>query len=254
MADDVQGFLENNWKKLAASAAFGIAALWLGARSYEIVPAQRYAVHVKLGQVKSDQVAPGIYRKLPFYDHYYVFNNNTIILENTVCSGNNTADQNSVKAEIRLHYRINPKVGLLALLLDKMSDDNGAALLGDLMTQACNAVVGSRPARDTLADPQGFLQAFMGNLQWRVSQNNIPAQVDVAELLAFNADLREPVQMRLKTNGAVEDMAGPAAISVTHAGGSLTAAGPNPTVEVARPIPGVTRSTDPTSLSVPKAP
>ena len=72
-----------------------------------------------------------------------------------------------------------------------------------------------------MADPEGFLKGYLANFQWRLAQNNVPVQLDTIELLTMNVgSLRKPIQMRIKANGEVEQMAGPAAVGVPYAGAS----------------------------------
>lgn len=198
-------------------SAFALVGANVGCHSYQIIPAQSYGVDIKAGQLITDHMSPGFHGKWPMFEKIYVFNNNTIIMEDTAGKENNTSDQNAFTADLRLHYRVDPKVGLLALQVHNMANDNGQNLIAGLMDQSVNAVVGARPAIDTLADPQGFLKAFMDNFQWRLAQNNVPVRLDTVEYLNANVgSLRKPIQMRIKANGVVEQMAGPAAVGVYH--------------------------------------
>ena len=215
----------------------------LGMRSYKIVPAQSYAVRTTFGQLVSDHLPPGFYGKFPFKDTFDIFSNNTIIVESSVGSKNivNTSDRNKITANIRTHYRVDPRVGSIALKLPTMRDDNGKKVFEELENQSFDAVVGSRPASETLDDPQGFLKAYLENLRWRIAQNNMPIRVDVVELLEFQADVHKPIQFRIKSDGHVEAMAGPAAVSVMH--GDVQAPFTAPIFDAARPGDGrATRS------------
>lgn len=223
-----------------------IAGTVFGCNSYKIVPAQSYGVDIKFGQLESDHLKPGIYPKVPFFEKIYTLNNNTIIMETDgVGAGNNSSDQNAVTADFRIHYKVNPKVGSIALNIEKITDNHGQGLIKDLEGQALNAAVGSRPATDTLADPVGFLKAFKENLEWRIGQNNVPAEIDSIELLTMYVGasssssssttpngLRKVMQLRIKANDEVEQMSGPAAVSVSAAGivngpGSITVLKPS---------------------------
>ncbi|MDD5585719.1 MAG: SPFH domain-containing protein [Alphaproteobacteria bacterium] len=242
-----------------------LAALGLAYRSYKIVPAQSYGVRVTFGQMVSDNVPPGFYFKYPLYDTIDIFSNNTVIVESEVgavkSSGSssenatelNSSDRNPVSAKIRTHYKVNPAVGSIALKLPEMRGDNGETAFKELENQSFNAVVGSRPAAETLDDPTGFLEAFLVNLRWRLAQNNMPIEIDTIELLSFHANLRKPIQYRIKSDGKVDQMAGPAAVSVTH-GGKQSPVVPVVTVP-ARPGEGkATRSVAPKPSTTTVAP
>lgn len=218
------------WLRIAATGVVGAFTLVTGCSSYKIVPAQSYGVRVDMGLLESDHLEPGFYWKKPFFESIDVFNNNTVILPiDSACSGNNTSDQNALTAAFRIHYRVDPRVGMLVLNLPNMRGDNGQSFVSDFVTDSCNAVVGSRPATDTLADPEGFLRAFKGNLSWRLAQNNVPVRLDAIELLTVNvggsgssnsasSGLRRVFQMRILPNGTVEQMSGPAAVPASSAG------------------------------------
>lgn len=224
----------SNCAKHPIAVLMALVAVGLAARSYKIVPAQSYGVRITLGQMKNDMLKPGFYLKYPVYDSIEIFSNNTVIVESEVGSiatstnsGElNSSDRNPISARLRTHYRINPKVGSIALKLPELLGDsnNGEKAFQEFENQSFNAVVGSRPAADTLADPKGFLEAFLDNLKWRLAQNNMPIEVDVVELKSFHTDLNKPIQYRIKSDGKVEEMAGPAAVSVSH-GGVQTDAG-----------------------------
>lgn len=188
------------------TGTFGAAAL-LGAigawNSFQIVPAQNYGVHVHLGQVLDTHLEPGIHTKYPFIDTIYVLKENTIIMEKKVGSGLNSQDQNALSAEMRLHYKNDPKSGIIAFHVADMANDDGSRLLGSLMDQSFNAAAGSGRAVDSLNDPHKFLADFTENLQWRLNQNNVAIELDAFELLEFNVgNLRMPVQLRFKHDTA----------------------------------------------------
>lgn len=207
------------------AALFTVVGLIVAYKSYDSVPPQNFGVRITWGQLSKDILQPGYYWKSPILDSIYSFSNNTIIMEHTAGSGNNTKDQNPFTATMRLHYRIDPTVGILGMHYKALDIDGGVATLKDYMTQSVNAIVGSRVSRDHLANYDQFLQAFLDNLNWRIAQNNFPIRVDTVELLSAKIDLRTPVQLRLKPNGEVEDMAGPAAIAVP---GTRLRTTPNP--------------------------
>lgn len=218
-------------KLIAVCAAFAVVGLIITAVANdgniipEIVPAQNYGVRIRTGQLVSDELPPALYWKRPFFDDIYHFSNNTVILEATAGSGANTHDQNALTSDFRIHFRVDPKIGLIALHAKDLSVDNGKAKMTEFMTQSVNAVVGSRDAKDTLGDSSTYLRAFERDLNIRLRQNNVPVKVDTIELLAMKVGiLRIPVQQRLRVDGIVEDMAnpsppmaGPAAVPVPHA-------------------------------------
>jgi len=211
---------------LAASALTLLGAY----RSFYIVPPKSYAVHIRMGQLIGDHEAPGPRLKYPLFDSFYPFNNNTIIFEKTAGGTGddprNTSDQNVFKADLRIHYVVDPSVGSMVLKVDEMEGDNGQSALETYVGQSVDAVVGSRSSIDTLADPNGFLKALLENLKWRLAQNNMPVKLDSIELLSMcvggcskndgTDGLRKPFQLRILSNGQVVQMAGPAAIAVTH--------------------------------------
>ena len=230
MADEeYQTWWDKN-KKYFIWGAVGVTGLVAGLDSYKPIDSGHFGVHTRMGKVLNDTLGPGVETKVPFIDHVYEFQNNTIILTTTAGEGRNTKDQNMLSAEMRLHYTIDPREGVLALHIATMSDDNGKELLESLMDQSFNAVVGERPASDHMADPETLLASFGENLQWREKQNNVPISVDAIELLTIEVGngtdpYRMPVQMRLRrvdNNGkagwTVEQMAGPAALPVESGG------------------------------------
>ena len=147
--------------KIAAGIASAAVVATAGLNTFKIVPAQSYGVRVAMGQLISDHLKPGFYWKSPIFDSINVFNNNTIILPmDNIGDGNNTADQNPLRVSMRVHYKVDPSVGLMVLNLNKMKGDNGGHTISDFAGQSTNAVVGSRSASDTIADPAGFLTAF----------------------------------------------------------------------------------------------
>jgi len=236
--------------KAGVLALFGMAAVAVvGMRSYQIIPAQSYGVDIQAGQLLSDRLRPGFYWKWPAYEKIYIFNNNTIITENTVGEGKNTSDQNAFTADVRLHYRVNPSVGSIALKISAISSDDAASELVTYMNQSVNAAVGSRPGRESLADPAGFLIGFQNNLNWRISQNNLPVQVDSIEILTMHANITQPIQMRVTSSGVVEQMAGPAAVSI-YSGGQQ-AFPTTPALDRQAPTRGPATTTGPRGALVP---
>ncbi len=209
----------------------GLVALHTLWQSFVIVPAQSYGVDVKLGQLNSTNLKPGIYGKLPYLEEIYVLNNNTMIWETeNVGTPKNTSDQNSIVADFRFHVKINPKVGSLALTINKVASERRAEnTLKDLQNQALDASVGKFSSSATEADPKAFLERFKANLEWRIQQNNLPIEIDAVELLEMRAGgpegatsgQREVIQLRIRSDNTVEEMAGPAAIPVPAAGGGF---------------------------------
>lgn len=232
----------NKTAAITMSSMLAVCAA-LAYRSYKIVDAAHFGVHIKMGKMISDNLPPGIHFKYPLFDNIYPLRNNTIILEtpegrvntstNYIGSGRNTHEQNMMNAEMRLHYQIDRNRGVIALHADTMMDDNGKNLLMELMDQSFNAVVGERHSTEHLADTNGLLRAFSDNLEWRIGQNNVPVRIDAIELLVLrigdgNNPYRVPIQMRIRRNDAdgkqgwtIEKMAGPAAIPVQGAKGMI---------------------------------
>ncbi len=206
-----------------------LASSILGYRSFEIVEAGNFGVRIKNGKLVSDNLEAGIYSKSPIFDTIYELRNNTIILETTAGTGRNTHEQNMLTADLRIHYKIKPEIGSIALQIDNMVTDQGKALLEEVADNSLDSVVGERHSMDHLANPQGLLQGLADNFEWRFRQNNVPAEIDSIELLTIHIGdggnpYRIPVQLRIrrleegKAGWAVESMAGPAAVSVQQAG------------------------------------
>jgi len=222
-------FWAQNKKSIIGYTA-GFLALITGLGTFKTIDSGHFGVHTRFGKVLNDTIAPGLVWKIPFVDNVYEFQNNTIILETNVGTGRNTKEQNMLAANMRFHYKINPKKGVLALHIGTMSDDNGKELLEKLLDQSFDAVVGERQSSEHMANPEELLFAFAENIEWRLTQNNVPLSVEAGEFLdATIGDgtnpYRTPLQLsirRIKENGkagwTIERMAGPAAIPVESAG------------------------------------
>ena len=229
MSDD-----EFEWKKkhtgMVIGAFMGVAALIGFVKGNKVIDSGHFGVKTHWGKVVNDSVPPDWHWKIPFAEHIYEFQNNTIIMDAHVGSGKNTKEQNMLSAETRFHYRIDPKKGVIALHIETMGADNGKKLLKDLMDQSFNAVVAERPSTDHLNNVKALLEAFASNLEWRLAQNNVPASIEAVELLEINIGdgtnpYRLPIQMRIKridkqgnAGWEVENMAGPAAFPVEQQG------------------------------------
>lgn len=226
---EVSGFWNDN-KKWLKPVLWGATVFTLGISSFKTISSSHFGVHTRFGKILNDTIGPGVEPKIPFVDKVYELQNNTIILETTAGTGRNTKDQNMLSSEMRLHYTINPKAGVLGLHLKKLGNDNGKEFLENLMDQSYDAVVGERNASDHMADPKALLASFAENLEWREKQNNFPIDVDAIELLTSTVGdgatpYRTPVQLRIRrinkdgTQGwAIEQMAGPAALPVESGG------------------------------------
>lgn len=188
--------------KYITAGVIGVASLIAGANSCTVVPPKNYGVRVKFGQLVDSHIKPGIiFPKWPVWDNVYILKENTIILETSVGSDRNTQDQNSLKAEMRMHYKNNPNSGVIAFHVEEMAKNDGMPLLAGLMNQSFNAVAGDRRAVDAFNNPTEFLIKFAEDLQWRLAQNNVAIELDAFELLEFssgNDGMRTPVQIRLK--------------------------------------------------------
>jgi regulator of protease activity HflC (stomatin/prohibitin superfamily) len=185
--------------------------------SFTIVRPKHFGVGVELGAVNPNILDPGWHWRNPWISDILSYNNNTIIMESTVGLGNNTKDQNAYTADMRVHYNISPNVGILAFHLKDMQDEDGHDLLVSQMDKAMNAVVGQRPTVATLVAPEDVLKAFLDQLEWRLSQNNIAIKIDTVEMLTqyVGGALRLPVQLKIKPGNEVESMAGPS-VPVQH--------------------------------------
>ena len=223
-----QGWMRRNFALLAGVGAVAAVVGLPAFVDYEIipsiVPAQNFGVRIRNAQVVSDEMKPGLYWTRPILDDVYHFPNNTIIMQGEAGSSKNAADQNTIAASYRIHSRVNPKAGFIALHIDKMKGDGGVEMVQGFASQAVDSVVGNQRAVDTLNDPKNFLKAFVGNLQWRLRQNNVPMTIDTVELLTLSSGgTRMPVQLRIRPDGEVESMAdiksavGPGAIPVPQA-------------------------------------
>lgn len=226
--------LEEMWDNRKGLVIAGGLAVGAGAvaalDTFKAIDSGHFGVHTRLGRVINDTIAPKVVWKYPFVDKVHQFQNNTIILETTAGTGRNTKEQNMLSAKMRLHYRIDPSQGVLALHIKKMSDDNGGELLEGLMDQSFDAVVGERHSSEHMADPQALLIAFAQNFDWRQRQNNVPTSVEAIELLEATIGdgsnpYRTPLQLRIRRTDSkgnsgwiVEQMAGPAALPVQSAG------------------------------------
>lgn len=219
------------WKIVAGVlGGAAIVAAGVASQSYEIVPPMNFAARERLGQMVATNLKPGFYWKMPAFDKFYILRENTIIL-NVVTSGNrNTQDQNNLSVEMRLHYKNNPKSGVLAYHVKEMADDGGAKLLRDLINQSVDATAGYKRAVDSINDPKTFLFTLADNMQWRLNQNNVAIEVDAIELNVMSVGtLRTPVQMRLKSqedgkSWKIENVTGPAIVQ--SIGAQFPASGP----------------------------
>ena len=184
--------------------------------SYTIVRPKHFGVKVELGEVSPQTLDPGLHWRHPFISEISSYNNNTVILESTVGSGNNTQDQNAYQIVARIHYNISPIVGILAFHLKEMKSNDGEDLLVAQMDKALNAVVGQRSTVATLISPEVILKSFLDQLEWRLTQNNIAIKIDTVEMLTQHVGgLRLPVQLKIKPGSEVESMAGPS-VPVQH--------------------------------------
>lgn len=189
---------------------------------------------------------PGFNWKLPLgLEQIHVFPNNTIIIEATGGQDRNTQDQNMLSADLRFHFKHDPKFGLVALHAKTMQNDDGEDILKKLISQSVDAVVGDRHSRETTSDPSAFLKSFGEDLQWRITQNNLPIRFEAVELLSIQIGdgmnpYRTPIQLRLRpdeeTDWVVEQMSGPGAVAVPSAGGLIEPRpAPQPTIQQPAP-------------------
>lgn len=221
----VSGFFNRNKGRAGTLAGVAVAVAGIGVALYHdtwptIVPAQNFGVRIRNGQLVSDKLEPNLYWVRPVLDNVYSFPNNTTIINGTAGNSRNASDQNSISADYRIHYRVNPKAGYLALHIETMARDGGVELVGGLTGQAVDTAAGNRRAVDTLNDPSGFLKTMVTNLQWRLKQNNVPVDIDTVELLTLHSGgTRMPVQLRLRPGSEVEAMSavGPGAVPVPQA-------------------------------------
>lgn len=216
-------------KKTVIGLGIGAISIFGLYDSFKTINSAHFGVHTRMGKVLNDTISPGVEWKVPLIDNVYQFQNNTIILQTTAGEGRNTKEQNMLSAAMRLHYKINPNEGVLALHIGTMSDDNGKELLENLMDQSFNAVVGERQSSEHMADPKALLLGFAENLDWRLHQNNVPISIEAAEMLEATIGdganpYRTPLQLRIdrlkdgKPGWSVKKMAGPAALPVESAG------------------------------------
>ncbi len=208
-------------QKSSIAAAFTLVAGGIiGSCSYSVVPPKHFGVKVTWGQVEPETYAPGPHAKNPLVGKFYDFNNNVVILETSVGSGKNTKDQNSYRADIRVHYNIKPDAGILAFHLNEMGNDDGKQLLIEQLDKSMNAVVGQRTTPESLVTPDDVLKGLLSQIEWRLKQNNIALQIDTIEMLTQyvgdgQTPLRLPVQLKIKPGSEVESMAGPS-VPVEH--------------------------------------
>lgn len=222
--------VQDNPATAVTSGVVALALILSGFNSYKIIDAGHFGVNVRMGQIVDDRMEPGFEWKIPWFEQIHELQNNTIILEDSsVGTGDNTYEQNALRAEMRLHYQIDTTQGVLALHINTMKNNNGARLLRELMDQSMNAVVGERHSSQVIADKESMLRAFADNLEWRLNQNNVPIRIDSVELLVLRIGTgeqpyRTPVQLKLRRvdedgqrSWAVESMAGPSVLPVPNA-------------------------------------
>jgi len=198
-------------KKVAAGAGAALA-LFLGWKSYVVVQPNEFAVRTTMGAITSDDLPSGIQLKVPFAQSIYTYSRNVIINEFSAGSSGtseaNTQDRNKLQANIRLHYRIDPKAGDMNFHYYNLSatwgQGDGKSFLTTFINDSANAIFGRRPARETLGDDKRFLEEFYDNLNWRLTQNKIPVTVDMIELLNISAtDYKIPVQKAFKPGAGI---------------------------------------------------
>lgn len=228
------------WGILAAGVVGGAGTLATQDIVPTIVDPQQYGVRVRNGQldVANQHLQPGLYWTRPIFDTIYKLKENTIILDLDSIgdtSEPNTQDQNILRAKMRMHYKNDPKSGVIAFHVSDMSQDDGKELLTKLLSQSFDAAAGSEKAVGALNDPRKFLFTLADNLQWRLNQNNVAIELDAFELLQFTVGdgkkpLRTPVMLRLKRaedgKWRAEDITGPAIVSAPNAAAAPTAPKP----------------------------
>ncbi len=223
--DAIKGKAKAAWTNKASRWGLGIsfAASFIGTQSYEIVPPMNFAARETLGQMVATNLKSGFYWKLPIQDTFYILRENTIILEASAGGSRNTKDQNDLSVEMRLHYKNNPKSGVLAYHVKEMANDGGAKLLKGLIDQSVDAAAGYKAAIDSVNDPKTLLFTVADNLQWRLNQNNVAIEVDAIEFNVLKVGgLRTPVQLRLKSQAdgkswGIENITGPATVQMIGA-------------------------------------
>ncbi len=116
----------------------------------------------------------------------------------------NTSDQNHLHGKMKMHFKNDPKSGVIEYHVKDMAWDDGKHLLTRLMHDSFDAVARSTTATGSINNPKDFLLAFANNLQQRLIQNQVAIELDMFEFQEFTVGsggrqaMRTPLQLTLK--------------------------------------------------------
>ncbi len=196
------GFLSSHtFKKASKWGGIGVAltlALADGGLLYNYAGSNKFVIKTTLGNISSDNLSSGIYLNVPFAQYTHDYNRQVQTLSFTtgghyhIPFGASTEDQNSLLADMRLHYRVLPdkeKLGFHRWAMDGFVMPDGYWLLTQMMNDSANAVMGQATMAHTASHPEEYLQNFLEDFKIRIEQNNIPIEVQSVELKNFNTFL-----------------------------------------------------------------
>lgn len=183
---------------LYSLGAVGVSALVWGT-TYNLVEPDQFSMRVTMG-VNSDGIKPsGLYFNVPFvqYTHSYQATQQRINYHAGSCwlipLCDSTADHNILTAQVSLNYRVTKDTE--KLLLHRWSMDgwqmaDGYWLITYLMNDSANAILGKRNMVDNILRPKEFLDDFTQDFSQRLTQNNVPIEIDSIEMHGFTTFLR----------------------------------------------------------------
>lgn len=182
-------------KKLAK--CFGLAAGvgLLGWLSFQKVEPDEIGLRTTFGAVNGLK-EPGWYFQIPLvqWTHAYKTRQQTIQFNAGgfpfLPGFDSTEDQNPVKADIVLNYKIKPESEKLGFFRWGMHEwftgRNGYWRLIGKMNESANAVLGDRTMAESYGNTTQLAQDFTNDLAFRINQNNMPITIESIEFKGLN--------------------------------------------------------------------
>ena len=145
--------------------------------------------------IADDFLKPGIHMQIPFlqYTHNYDANTQKIAFNAGGCrfmpGCDSTADQNPLRAELVLSYRVTPdhdKMAFHRWAMEGFVMQDGYWLLTEMINTSANATLGKQTMSQSLNNPHAVLSAFTEDLTLRLAQNNVPVEIESIELKSLN--------------------------------------------------------------------
>lgn len=174
----------------AVAATLGVALT--GIASVNKPEPGQFALRETFYATVSDEILePGIHPQVPFVQYTHVYDSRTQSISfnagscRFIAVCDSTADQNPLIAEVTLNYKVlkdREKLTFHRWAMEGIVMQDGYWLLTDMMNISANAVLGKKAMAQNLADPQAFLNDFYDDLSIRLTQNNVPVEIEGLEL------------------------------------------------------------------------